>query len=352
MQCVAAAMNLNNKNDDSETTPEQQEQLLQAVSSSITLTPCPTGGMCQGGQLVACNEPFDLSAEENGGAPPRCVLNEQAHATLDQLQRLVSQWTVEQLCSKSKKFTGIYSVGNNNNNDEKGIPLFPMSQLMELHAADAAATGNNGDEESSTLSWLQTALEQDMIPDWQIQMHENELFVGVKHLPMLPASCVVADTIVTALQFSKSLLWKVGVEWSLVWAWKAIWFLVDVFWGVFHVVPGTVSVVIPLLIALIGIVRNKRRRRKEHEQLQVDVQRVEESVFEHLIHYHTSWHKALAMRQMVQDNLFASANKKDEQWFLQRVWPHVVRRVEQEDRIHKRDVTEKNVIVTTWKWVG
>jgi hypothetical protein len=168
---------------------------------------------------------------------------------------------------------------------------------------------------------------------------------------MLPAKCVAQQAIVSTLDSVKTVAWTVLVDGLFVHGWRLVWFLFDVFYGSFLQAPALVSSFGLVLSILVTWRLDRRRKARIAKQIDADTDLATAVVIKSLQKEKTRMHKALAIRDHIKNTHF-SKDPAMQKHFMSVIWPKVTRRVENDERIQKRESLSDGIVCALWKWEG
>lgn len=297
--------------------------------------PCPKGAWCSGGALERCNR--DGRHLEVSAAGDQCVLSAASNATIQEFEKKLTEWTVEDGCTRE----GCAYTAKRMNGD--GIPLFYYTQLVGefediewdmklLEVANAARFAETGKHVFFTMRENDNHL---------IGLHPDQ------YVP-LPFSCVLKRGtlyLVAAFAMSVWLIFRTVVAW-----------LFDIVKDLFFTFPLVSTMV--SLVGLLGLwaVYAIRSGQRNKQQLLNDVVDCRDKVYRILADRQE--HQTIHIRDQI-SFLVCPTSKGGRKRIQSTVWPRVVGDIRQDTRIHKRVVA---TVVQAgagagserreyWKWV-
>jgi hypothetical protein len=331
------------------------------VAAKDKLKPCPPGGWCRGGDLVSCggdNWAWPALVTATTGTAllkhDTCSLSEAANDTVKAVHDLLHEWTLKDMCQEHLPTTIQGHVEVDGVVHDR-LPLFDYYDVARTLEEAGKASLHDVDWKDA-LVWMEYAVENGLLTSLSMQRKPDDVvWVGLaldEEVKLsLPAACVAKQTIVKTLAWVKAAAWKILIQGLLVLTWKAAWFVVDVCWGVFNEMPLMATGSMLTISIIVSVISSHRRNTAEEQRLRKEVDSAEARVHDALMGHPDEWHRAVALRDAIKNEFFPN-NKQDQLRFTGLVWPHVTRRVHNDERILMTDKLQNSQVIEVWKWQG
>jgi hypothetical protein len=310
------------------------------------LVPCPAAGICAKGKLEACG--FDQShvamfvPKANGMS---CELSPAANVTVQAIHDRLQDMTVKHKCHEHTTIP--LDADTLSGHDVFLFDYFDIGRIIDsAPSSDVSKPVVWAD----TLSWLEYAIGNKIVSNLVMKSRsDGAALIGlapeeVQNLS-LPLKCVFQQAIVSGLFGIKNLL----VNGVFANSWAFVGFVFEVLAGVFRQAPALVAGFGSFFALAAYVVLGRRRRRSTNPaQLEADTDRA----FQETLKYLTMtkvWHKALTIRDTIKNDFYPGDTTAQKR-FVSIVWPKVMRRMEDDERVSQRDHNANGTISTVWKW--
>jgi len=264
---------------------------------------CPSGGMCEGGKLVACfSSNFEVSETGVG-----CLPTKSTNDTIDVIRTILEEWTIRDQCSPTPSET---------------LPVFPYSDL-QVFKPDVLG------------EWT---LERGLLDeDFVIEYFDDGAFVGLPetHGIQYPLACRVNKSAKEAFEVIGSGLISATIS------------LVQLSYIAIKAYP---------LVSLIGLLavlfmRRKQEQSRKRSLILQAVAQARQLSYERLMDDPSQSHIVLHIRDEIAMELHPNS-KKDRHRMNREVWPRVVSDVHADNRVRKCTKILEGKQRDVWQWIA
>jgi len=278
--------------------------------ASLPAVACPDHAVCIDGSIRSClGSYFEISEEGR-----ECVLSSAANLTLAKVEGALATWSVEHTCTLQGCEYAIKGEGSG--------PLFTMEKVQE------EVEGVN--EELLSLSDAFVLVDEpeagEVLVGLSDEYMDNRLDISWLCFMVLFLSALVSGIL--------SLLWSIATQG----------------FGALFNVTAAYPILSFVCFIIVLIMRHRRRRKQEYEQLIQDAATVRGMVYDELM-ADCLEHAALHLRDSISYSLHPTS-LDGRHHFVRKVWPKVVADIRMDNRVGKSDKMINGRPRDVWQWLA
>ena len=301
------------------------------------LIPCPPGGICEGGKLIACGLDMSvtgtaLTISHDGMS---CELTVDAAIQFQTLVDHLQELSVANMCGETPSI----KIRNQGSSTSSSAMFDYFDVVQGLQVATSGA-GSDAEEWFDSLSWLKFVLDNKLASGLTLDWKPNEpILIGLSPDAMqqltLPSTCVAQLALVSSLESTTHLLWDI-----ITWTCKLVWSL-------FLASPGYCIGLASLMYLGITCYSNRQLSRQRKDEIERGLELVEK----YLKMGRNTWINVNTIRDTVKTQLYPG-DRAAQSLFVSRSWKRVSRIMEKDERVRVRNHIVDGNLCDVWMWQG
>jgi len=299
------------------------------------LLPCPEDGICVDGRLVDCATTEHFELYPSAAAATACVLKPASQSIVKKMSNVLQSWTAASLCGGTGRGHHIPEPASvrsaaSARTAYSTLPLFHYSDLL-----DVLSLSSYGELEALVNAANHAEGKPKFVLAAEVEPGKHSPVIGLAKTPPLTLMCSIRR--VTAYTVNLAVAWASWIFWGVL---ALLEYSARSFWGA----PLAEKVICVLALAVALLAFYAYRKRQAIRRFEEEIAIVHDVVVS-VLKTDTRAHLDLAVRDVIQDERCGEKSHL-RKYFVMKVWPCVVRRIERDERVKRI----KRGGETRWQW--